>query len=311
MSNPDPSIVQATAEEIDALELEKALVSVEERTSVADPSVSSPVSDGDSDSDPNIVHRRRLRRVKIVEKHLNAQEGLKWYEIAGSYIDHNKADLIRERSGMPVGFELAMPSAEDRAHAPPEGYHTFYLDQIDMGLRFPVPQTIQQFCSCYGISPSQLLPNSYAILLSLGVLIKYFGLKIRIGLLGRLVHVKKVGPGRFYVNLRPEYHFLGGHPSSHKGWPNRYFFVQAPIDRPWTCDMSWVDSLPRRAPPKYEFSQRETNFLATLSALCYRTTNLVKDDVLCHFGFCKKGVLIEGDLGRIGLNDTCLVTFLT
>lgn len=37
-----------------------------------------------------------------------------------------------------------------------------------------------------------------------------------------------------------------------------------------------------------------------MSVLCYRTTSLVKDDMLCHFGFCQKGVQIEGDLGRVG-----------
>lgn len=111
-----------------------------------------------------------------------------------------------------------------------------------MGLRFPIPQTIQQFCKCYSISPSQLLPNSYAILLSLGVLIKYFGLKICIGLLRKIVHVKRVGPGRFYVNPKPEYQFLGGHPSSHKGWPNRFSLSKLPSTIPGlvTCHGSTI-----------------------------------------------------------------------
>lgn len=144
----------------------------------------------------------------------------------------------RERSGMPAGFELAMPGAEDRAHKPSEGYYTFYTDRVDMGLRFSIPQTIQQFGKFFSVSPSQILPNPYAILLSLGVLLKYFGLNICIGRLRRIVQVKKVGLGRFYVNPRPEFQFLGGHPSSHKGWPNRFFFARAPITETWTCDMS-------------------------------------------------------------------------
>lgn len=300
MSNPDPSIVRETTEEIDDPGFNSVTAHVGDRVDIAAPSTRFPEDSEGSDSDPNIAHRRRLRKVKAIERRLSAREGLKWYEIAGSYLDHDRADLIRERSGMPAGFELAMPSAEDRAHKPPMGYHTFYLDQVDMGLRFPVPQTIQQFCKCYGVSPSQLLPNSYAILLSLGVLLKYFGLKIRIAFLGKIVHVKKVGPGRFFVNPRPEYQFLAGHPSSHKGWPNRFFFVQAPTNYPWTCDMAWVDNLPSRAPPNNQLSQQETNFLATMSVVCFRTTNLVKDDVLCRFGFCKKGVQIDGDLGRVG-----------
>lgn len=169
MSNPDHSIVQETAEEIDASDHEGVMVSVEERVDIAEPSISSEEEDLSVDS--NTAHRNRLRVVRAVEKQLSKREGLKWYEIAGSHLDHGKADLIRERSGMPNGFDMAMPDAEARAHTPPEGYHTFYTDQIDMGLRFPIPQTIQQFCQYFSISPSQLLLKSYAILLSLGVLL--------------------------------------------------------------------------------------------------------------------------------------------
>lgn len=46
------------------------MVSVEERDEMPDPSISSPESDGDSDSNPTRAHRRRLRKVEAVEKHL-------------------------------------------------------------------------------------------------------------------------------------------------------------------------------------------------------------------------------------------------
>lgn len=78
-------------EEIDAPEFEWAVVHIGEMVDIADPSVRSPETDGDSDSDPSSIHWRRLRMVKAVEKHLKKKEGLKWYEIAGSYLDHGKA----------------------------------------------------------------------------------------------------------------------------------------------------------------------------------------------------------------------------
>lgn len=124
-----------------------------------DPSISSPENDSDSYSDPNKTHRSRLRVVKATEKHLRKMEGLKWYEIVGSYLDHGKADLIRERSGMPAEFDLAMPDAEDRAHKPPEGYYTFYTDQVEMGLRFSIPQTIQQFCKYFPFHRANYYPT--------------------------------------------------------------------------------------------------------------------------------------------------------
>ncbi|KZV51402.1 hypothetical protein F511_20566 [Dorcoceras hygrometricum] len=65
-------------------------------------------------------------------------------------------------------YEIVIPVAENRAHLPPEGYHTFYLNQLEMGLRFPVPRFIQTLCDHFKVSPSQLTPNSYSSLLALG-----------------------------------------------------------------------------------------------------------------------------------------------
>ncbi|KZV19133.1 hypothetical protein F511_41946 [Dorcoceras hygrometricum] len=42
-----------------------------------------------------------------------------------------------------------IPVTEDRAHLPPEGYHTFYLNHLEMGLRLPVPRFIQNLCDHY------------------------------------------------------------------------------------------------------------------------------------------------------------------
>ncbi|KZV26129.1 hypothetical protein F511_13589 [Dorcoceras hygrometricum] len=43
-------------------------------------------------------------------------------------------------------YEVLIPLPKDRAHLPPEGYHTFYMNQLEMGLRFPVPRFIQDLC---------------------------------------------------------------------------------------------------------------------------------------------------------------------
>lgn len=89
------------------------------------------------------MHQCRLKTVKAMDKQLNQKERLKWYEVVGSCLDHSKEDIIRERSGMPAGYDLALPKVEDRANSPPWVYHNFYTKQIDMFLRFPIPKTIQ------------------------------------------------------------------------------------------------------------------------------------------------------------------------
>lgn len=115
MSSPDPSIVQELAKEADAQEFEEAGVHSAERVDIDDPTVSSSGSKEFSDSEPTSSHRRRLRTVRSMEKRLRKKESLKWHELVGSYLDHSKGDLIRERLGMPTGNDLAMHSAEDRA----------------------------------------------------------------------------------------------------------------------------------------------------------------------------------------------------
>ncbi|KZV55486.1 hypothetical protein F511_40813 [Dorcoceras hygrometricum] len=48
-------------------------------------------------------------------------------------------------------------------------------------------------------------------------------------------------------------------------------------------------------PPAQEYDP--TPFLKAACAKCFNARDLVRDDLLCHFGFSRKGVLVEGDLG--------------
>lgn len=120
-----------------------------------------------------------------------------------------------------------------------------------MGLWFPTAKLIQKVCKYFGLSTSQLLPNSFSILLSLGILFKFFGLSRSTSNMLRFVGIKRVGPWRFFIIPQPEHNFLGGNPSSHKGWLNRYFFVKAPNNEPWFCNMTWVDEITSK--PSFNF----------------------------------------------------------
>lgn len=64
---------------------------------------------------------------------------------------------------------------------------------------------------------------------------------------------------------------------------------------------------PRTISTEDEADLNFENFLATMYVLCYRTTSLIKDDVLCYFGFCQKGVQLEGKIGRAG--NTLFIVF--
>ncbi|XP_073027468.1 uncharacterized protein [Primulina eburnea] len=164
-----------------------------------------------------------------------------------------------------------------------------------MGLRFPIPKAVQYLCEHYLICPSQLAPNSFSTLLALGVLLKYFGIPLSVALLDRFVQIKRKEIGRFYVSPRPGCDFLVGNPSSHKGWMNRYFYVESePF--PWYCDMTWAEQLTLRDPPAPGRAIDLTNFLASISEKCFDVKSLIQDDLLCEFRFCRKGIEVEGDI---------------
>ncbi|KZV48712.1 hypothetical protein F511_19252 [Dorcoceras hygrometricum] len=54
--------------------------------------------------------------------------------------------LHQEEGGMFDKFEVVLPGPEERAHRPPRGFHTFYINQLEMGLRFPLPRFIAALC---------------------------------------------------------------------------------------------------------------------------------------------------------------------
>ncbi|KZT76350.1 hypothetical protein F511_46626, partial [Dorcoceras hygrometricum] len=120
-----------------------------------------------------------------------------------------------------------------------------YINQLEMGLRFPLPRFIAALCQHIKISPSQLAPNSYSFLLALGVLLRYHNLPLVPYVLMQLIQVKRLGPGKFYLSRNEDHAFIKGNPCSHKGWMSRLFFVKWVGKKrdPWKCEMSWRDNM--------------------------------------------------------------------
>ncbi|KZV14362.1 hypothetical protein F511_43538 [Dorcoceras hygrometricum] len=71
------------------------------------------------------------------------------------------------------------------------------------------------------------------------------------------------------------------------------------VDRkrdPWKCDMSWRDNIFTLTPRTPERSPNLTSFLDAMREKSYNAPELIKDDLLCVFGFSKRGVELVGDL---------------
>ncbi|KZV25948.1 myosin heavy chain-like protein [Dorcoceras hygrometricum] len=195
-------------------------------------------------------------------------------------------------------FEVVIPHPDERAHRPPPGFHTFYMNQIEMGLRFPIPRFIAAFCRHISLSSSQLAPNSYSFLLALAVLLSYHGLPLIPYVLMQLVQIKRLGPGKFYLPNKGDHSFIKGNPSSYKGWMSRFFYAKCDMIRdPWKCEMHWRDSAVTLVPRTPDRAPSLTPFLEAMHGKSYSAPELIREDLLCFYKFSRKGVELVGDLG--------------
>ncbi|KZV20278.1 hypothetical protein F511_43915 [Dorcoceras hygrometricum] len=223
-----------------------------------------------------------------------------WYEEKSSNLRLSDIATIKEKGGTMGKFEVILPHPDERAHRPPSGFHTFYMNQIDMGLRFPLPRFIVALCHHIKISPIQLAPNSYSFLLALAVLLSYHQLPLIPYILMQLIQIKRLGPGKFYISHKGDHTFIKGNPSSHKGWMSRFFYIKCDSMRdPWRCEMSWRDNVFTLTPRTPDRAPNLTSFLEAMRGKSYNAPDLIKEDLLCFFKFRRKGVEFVGDLGIV------------
>ncbi|KZV13976.1 hypothetical protein F511_44684 [Dorcoceras hygrometricum] len=159
MSSPDRNLVSRVAESIDYS--------------------SPPETSHREDEIPSLaeLHRARILRIDQDEARLAAQ-GCTWYEIKASTLRESDISSIKDKAGLSNLYEVIVPRIDARANHPPVGFHTFYVNQIERGLRFPIPKFITTLCDHLEVSPSQLTPNSFRSLLSLGILLKFHSIPL-------------------------------------------------------------------------------------------------------------------------------------
>ncbi|KZV55907.1 hypothetical protein F511_20169 [Dorcoceras hygrometricum] len=128
----------------------------------------------------------------------------------------------------------------------------------------------------------------------------YYQAPLSLHLIHDMIQIRQQDVGKFFIRLKPEYGFIKGNPSSHKGWMSRYFFVRRNVREgiAWYCDMSWVENPTKRVlpPPVQEYNP--IPFIKDACKKCFNARDLIREDLLCHFGFSRKGVAVEGDLAE-------------
>ncbi|KZV36948.1 hypothetical protein F511_19119 [Dorcoceras hygrometricum] len=116
MSSHDSNLVRMLAESIDHSPHPEASNRVDETPSLAD------------------NHRARILRIDQDEAMLAAQ-GCTWYEIKASTLRQSDISYVKDKAGITSLYEMVIPPIHARAHRLPADFHTFYINQIDRGLR--------------------------------------------------------------------------------------------------------------------------------------------------------------------------------
>ncbi|KAG8372553.1 hypothetical protein BUALT_Bualt12G0078000 [Buddleja alternifolia] len=87
------------------------------------------------------------------------------------------ADIIRHEFHIPLDYEIIIPKSDEFMFDPPDGCRTFFMSTLESGLRFPIPEPMENILQHLGLCPAQLMPNSYCLMACFIVIMQLFGLE--------------------------------------------------------------------------------------------------------------------------------------
>ncbi|KAK6150286.1 hypothetical protein DH2020_015218 [Rehmannia glutinosa] len=204
---------------------------------------------------------------------------------------------LRRNACIPSLFKLSLPSYTDRPFRPPPQSLTFFVGQLDGGLRFPINSFFSEVSSMYKIPLNQLTPNSFRIIAGFLIITKFLSIDPSTDLFFALFQVKSSTPkGLFYITARNETNFLRKYPTSNKFWKDRYFFVTSA--EPWPFPHEWVWSLPPQQ--KHDPKKRPLDLqdlIHILTAIKYDLSKIITPSLLHYSGVSPEVVPLECDIG--------------
>ncbi|KAK6138826.1 hypothetical protein DH2020_027430 [Rehmannia glutinosa] len=204
---------------------------------------------------------------------------------------------LRRNACIPSFFKLSIPSYTDRPFRPPPQGLTFFIGQLDGGLRFPINSFFSDVSSMYKIPLNQLTPNSFRIIAGFLIITKFLSITPSTDLFFALFQVKSSTPkGLFYITARNETNFLGKYPTSNKFWKDRYFFVIS--TEVWPFPYEWVWSLPPQQ--KHDPKKRPLDLqdlIHKLTAVKYDLSKIITPSLLYYSGVSPEVVPLECVIG--------------
>ena len=143
-------------------------------------------------------------------------------------LDANTIAKFKDRFQFPERVRVRRPNDEDRACHFFPGEICFYEAAFSCGLRFLVHPFIMKLLNHFGITPGQLMPNSWRIVVNcMEIWLAAIGDMIKVGELIHMYHLKESKEYRYYelVPWGRKTRIVKGLPSSFRYWQLRFFFV--------------------------------------------------------------------------------------
>ncbi|RRT84645.1 hypothetical protein B296_00011508 [Ensete ventricosum] len=151
---------------------------------------------------------------------------------------------IRERYSIPREYGLHVPQPGQRPYSSDVPGVCISVDALEAGLRFPLHSTIEECLRWWGISPSQVAPNSWRYLVVFLGECQGAGIIPTRNLFMACFRLCKSRSG-YYLTARVGFK-VSGAPSNNKGWKARYLFVSGPS---WGFRLDWSACPISNVPP--------------------------------------------------------------
>ena len=149
-----------------------------------------------------------------------------------SNVSSEEVRLWRYMYKIPQSVRIRVPAAHERVDWVVPGWVAIYELMLKDGMRFPIPRLIRDVCDHYEISPSQLMPNAWRVLMSLESISIRHGVECEIGEVllsyylkehdkdkGRYKMITRVGRAPIITCLR----------TNDRGWKDRFLFVRGEL----------------------------------------------------------------------------------
>ncbi|KAK0607473.1 hypothetical protein LWI29_015596 [Acer saccharum] len=154
-----------------------------------------------------------------------------------SVISEDMLPGIRAMYGIPNDVELRAPKEYERADWDIPGWTCLYEYTFRLGFRFPIPQLVRRMLVYYDLAPGQLMPNTWRILLGLGILCERNNIQFGLGCLLHNYYLKEhlTDIGRYsLVSRNKKMDLIIDTKTNDRNWKDTFFFVKGPpVDGPW------------------------------------------------------------------------------